>query len=131
MAILILLVPLILIGACSFNILATPTCFVQRLPEQLSIILQSVNIDLGSTLEKTFCVHIGYTLLKPDNISCTSIKGLIITGIWGETSLVTLQYSSNLTAGYFHLQHRHFYFFLFLFFFILLLNSMLFLFACT
>jgi len=115
MVILILSVPLILIGACSFNILATPTHFVQELPEQSSIILQSVNIDLGSFLERTFHVYMGYTLSKPNDISYMSIGGLIITGIWEEAPLVTLQYSLNSTAECFHSWYRYFYSFLFLF----------------
>jgi len=73
-----------------------------------------VNIDSGSSLERTFHVHVGYILSKPDDISCMSIGGLIITVIQGETPLVTLQYSLNSTAGRFHLQHKHFYFSLFL-----------------
>ena len=81
MAILILSVPLILIGAYGFNILVTLTHFVQELPEQLSIILQSVNIDLGSFLKRTFHIHVGYTLLKPNNISYMSVESSIIIGI--------------------------------------------------
>ena len=90
MVILILLVPLILMGVYGFNTLATSIYFVQELPEQLSIILQLVNIDSGSSLEKTFCVHVGYTLLKPNNISYMSVRDLIITGIQVETLLIIL-----------------------------------------
>ena len=67
--------------AYGFNILATPTHFVQGLLEQSSIISQLVNINSGSSLEKTFHVYIGYILSKPNNISCMNIGGLIITGI--------------------------------------------------
>ena len=76
--------------AYGFNILATPTHFVQELLEQLSIMLQLVNIDLDSSLERTFHIHVGYTLLKPNDISCTSVGDLIIIEIRGETPLVTL-----------------------------------------
>jgi len=50
MVILILLVPLILMEVYGFNTLATLICFVQELLEQLSIMLQLVNIDSGSFL---------------------------------------------------------------------------------
>jgi len=34
-----------------------------------------------SFLEKNSCIHVIYTLSNPNNTSCTSIKGSIITGI--------------------------------------------------
>ena len=133
MVILILLVSLILMEVCSFNTLATPIHFVQELPEQSSIMFQLVNIDSGFFLERTFCVHVGYTLSKPNNISCMSVRGLIITGIQVETLLVILQYSLNLTTGYFLSQHNQSYSFLFTIFFFLflfLLFSLSFSFQC-
>jgi len=68
-------------GVHGFNSLATPIYFTQELPEQSSIMLQSVNIDLDFFPKKTFCVCMGHILLKPNDISCMSARGLIITGI--------------------------------------------------
>ena len=118
-------------GIYSFNTLATPIHFVQELPKQSSIMFQLVNVDSGSSLERTFCVYVGYTLSKSNNISCMSVRGLIITGIQVETLLVILQCSLNLTTGHFLSQYNQSYSFLFIiFFFLFFLFSLSFSFQC-
>jgi len=64
-----------------FNTPVTQIHYVLALLKLSSIMLLSVNIDLDSSLERTLDVHVVYTLLSLGNISCTSVKSSIITGI--------------------------------------------------
>jgi len=56
--------------------LAIPTYYVQELQEQLPIMLQSVNIDFTSSLEKNLVIYVVFTLLRQDDTFFTSVEDL-------------------------------------------------------
>jgi len=56
--------------------LAIPTHYVQELQEQLPIMLQSVNIDFTSALEKNLVIYVVFTLLRQDDTFFTSVEDL-------------------------------------------------------
>jgi len=60
----------------SSNTLAIPTLYMQELQEQSPTMLQSVNIDFISFLEKSLVVLVDFTLLRQDNISFMSVGDL-------------------------------------------------------
>jgi len=74
----------------SSNILVIQVLYVQEPQEQLQIMLQLVNIDLGFFPGKTSAICVGYTLLKLDNTSYISTGGIINIEIQEETQLATL-----------------------------------------
>jgi len=61
--------------------LAISTHYAQEPQEQLPIMLQLVNIDLGFSPRKILAALVGNILLKQDITSYTSAKGLMNTGI--------------------------------------------------
>lgn len=65
----------------SSNTSATLTLCVQELWEWLQITVQSVNIGLGSSLERTLVVYAGYTTLSQEDISFMSVEGSTNIGI--------------------------------------------------
>jgi len=75
--------------------LAISTYYVQEHQEQLPIMPQLVNIDLGFSPVKISAALVSNILSKQDVTFYTSAKGLTNTGIREETLLVTLLRSLN------------------------------------
>ena len=74
----------------SFKTLDIPTLYTQEPPEQLLIIHQQVNIDLGSSWMKNLDVHTVNILLNRDIIYSMSAKDSTSTGIWEKIQLLIL-----------------------------------------
>jgi len=67
-------------AAYGFNSLAISTCYVQEPQEQLPIMLQLVNTDFASSLEKNLVVCVVSILLRQDDTSFMSVEDLMSIG---------------------------------------------------
>ena len=81
-----------------FNILAILIHCALELLEPLSITLLLVNIVWGFSLGKNSCVHVVYTLLNLDDISCMNARDSTIIGTPEGILQLIFHYSLNLTV---------------------------------